>query len=142
MILTNARFEVQPFYGKLDYGNILVKVDLDNFVYNGDGHRIGLCDIPCEELHIAGYTRHCIKLLSGLVCGVYPMMAGRSKRDETWHRWVSSGAQGPAPQAAHVTPKVRGHVKVEPTYYGRPRGKYKVQIEIVCKAGECKHDLF
>lgn len=84
------------FYGKLIGTKIyprLVRVT-DGDIYYVDANFkevcIGLCLVPNDELHIARRTNNCIELhgIEGKF-SIEAIRAGRSKKDEFWHRWAS-----------------------------------------------------
>ena len=78
----------------------------DIYYINADYNEvvIGMCDVPNDELHIARRTNNCI-VLNGLEgkYSIEAIRAGRSKKDEQWHRWASvSDSEKPAMLPAPV----------------------------------------
>lgn len=92
------------FYGKIIGCKVyprLVRI-VDGDIYYVDAtHKqvlIGLCTVPNDELHIARRTNNCIRLdnIEGTF-SIESVRAGRSKKDEIWHRWASLSEHERAP---------------------------------------------
>lgn len=82
-------------------------------VFDAQGLEIGVCPYPTDELHVTMGAMGGIVLDGGKECGIYPMRAGRSKRDEMWHRWASLGRDQGYLKARTLTKPPRAIVRLK-----------------------------
>lgn len=137
------------FYGKLIGTKVytrLVRI-VDGDIYYMDANfkeiRIGLCEATNDELHLTRRTNNCI-VLDGIdgKFSIEQIRAGRSKKDEIWHRWASLSEHERGPYLKKALASAYSTAQKQPRVIAKfhtPIGHAQITGIIITRNGHSYH---